>query len=298
MSSFRSGFVGIIGAPNAGKSTLLNTIIGEKIAITTNKPQTTRTRITGIKNLDDGQIVFIDTPGIHKAKTGLNRQMVSTALSTYHDADLLLYLIDASRPFGGDNDYILTSLRGLSKPVILVINKIDLVKKETLLPLIDRLRKTYSFEEIIPLSALKNFNVDDLLATILAGLPEGPMYFPADMMTESSERFLAAEIVREKIMRLTHQEVPYATAVVVDSFKEEPAGNLIRIQATINVEKDSQKGILIGKKGQMLKSIGTAARQEMERFFGTKVFLELFVRITKDWSESAQWLEEFGYKDK
>jgi len=293
---FKSGFVGIIGKPNVGKSTLLNYIIGEKVAITTYKPQTTRTRIMGIKNTDRGQIIFLDTPGIHKAKTPLNKYMVKEAFSTFADVDILLFIVEANAPFGEDDSIIIKSLQNIQVPVILLINKIDLVEKDNLLPLIDELRQLYPFKEIIPLSALKGYSVDTLLDVIWNILPEGPEYFPDDMFTDSSERFLAAEIIREKVMLLTHQEIPYSTAVLLESFKEDERKNLIHMRATINVEKNSQKGIIIGKKGSMLKEIGTQARLEMEKFFGTRIYLELFVKVKKDWTRDERTLKEFGYK--
>jgi len=292
---FRSGFVGIIGKPNTGKSTLMNLMVGEKIAISTHKPQTTRNRIMGIRTTPTQQFIFLDTPGIHVARTPLNRQMVSTAMSVFHDANMLLLLTDAGAPIGEDDTLIVGSLKGITIPVVLVINKIDLIGKEKLLPLIDEVRRLHPFEEIVPISALKGFNVDRLLDIIGKILPEGPHYFPDDMITDRSERFLAAEMIRERITLLTHKEVPYSTAVVIDSFKEDTAKGLLRIQATVHVEKDSQKGIIIGKKGSMLKRIGTGARLEMERFFDTRVYLELFVRVQKDWAQDSRMLGEFGY---
>jgi GTP-binding protein Era len=291
---FKSGFIGIIGKPNVGKSTLLNAIIGEKLAITTHKPQTTRNRITGIKNTEDGQFIFLDTPGIHQAKTPLNRSMVKEAVNTFADVEMLLLITEAHRAFTAD-DFIFRTIEGIDIPVILIINKIDLIEKEQLLPLIERLRHIYPFSEIVPLSALKGFNVDTLMDTLWGLLSEGPKYFPDDMITDSSERFLAAETIREKIMVLTHQEIPYSTAVVIDSFKEDERRGIIKMQATISVEKKSQKGIIIGRKGAMLKQIGTRARLDMERFFGTRIFLELFVKVSRDWTRDSQMLEEFGY---
>ena len=295
---FKSGFVGIIGKPNAGKSTLMNFVVGEKIAITTRKPQTTRNRIMGIKNAEAGQFIFLDTPGIHKAKTPLNRQMVSAAMSVFSDVNMLLLIADAETPVNESDDLILKSLRNTNLPVVLVINKIDLIDREKLLILIDTIRHLHAFKEIVPICALKGFNVDRLLDIIWNILPEGPQYFPDDMITDRSERFLAAEIIREKITILTHKEVPYSTAVIVESFKENETKGLIHIQAVINVEKDSQKGIIIGKRGGMLKKIGTAARLEMERFFGTRIYLELFVRVQKDWAQDSRMLGEFGYPNK
>jgi len=294
---FKSGFIAIAGRPNVGKSTLLNKILGEKLAITSSKPQTTRNRITGILNSDDAQMVFLDTPGIHRANTPLNRFMVKTATSTFSEVDLILLLIEADRGHNSDDDLIIENLRQAGAPVYLVINKIDRVDKLKLLPLIDRFRSLYDFREIVPVSAVTGDGVDRLLELIREALPEGPKYFPDDSFTDNSERFIAAEIVREKILMLTHKEIPYATAVTVEAFKEDGEKNLIRITATITVEKDSQKGILIGKGGKMLKEIGTQARIEMEKFFAAKIFLELFVRVRKDWTKDSKWLKEFGYGD-
>ncbi len=298
---FKSGFIGIIGRPNVGKSTLLNVIVGERIAITTHKPQTTRNRIMGIKNLGEpqpGQMIFLDTPGIHRASTPLNRAMVDAATGTFGNVDLLLVVVEAAPAPHPDDRFIIDSLREISLPVLLVINKIDLGDRRLLLPLIDAFRDLHTFLAIIPLSALKGDGVDGLIREIWKLLPEGPRYFPEEMMTDRSERFIAAEIIREKITLRTHQEIPYATAVVVDAFKEDEAKNMIRIAATIHVAKDSQKGIIIGKKGAMLKEIGTRARLEMEKFFAAKVFLELFVRVAKDWTNDPRMLQEFGYRDK
>lgn len=293
---FKSGFVGIIGKPNVGKSTLLNYIIGEKVAITSYKRQTTRNRIMGIYNTDEGQIIFLDTPGIHNAKSPLNKYMVSAAVNTFGDVDIILLLVDADAHFDAEDALIIESLASVSVPVLLIINKVDLIEKDRLLPFMDDLQHRYSFEDIIPVNALNGFNVDIVLDTVWKLLPEGPKYFPDDMYTDSSERFLAAEIIREKVMLLTHQEVPYSTAVVVESFKEDERKNLIKISAAINVEKNSQKGIIIGKKGSMLKEIGKQARLEMEQFFGTRIYLELFVKVSKDWTKSERMLKEFGYK--
>ena len=298
---FKSGFIGIIGRPNVGKSTLLNRIVGERIAITTHKPQTTRNRIMGIRNLGDpqpGQMIFLDTPGIHRASTPLNRAMVDAATSTFGNVDLLMLVVEAAPAPHPDDRFIIDSLREIPLPALLVINKIDLGEKRLLLPLIGAFRDLHPFRAIIPLSALQGDGMDDLIAEIWTLLPEGPRYFPEEMMTDRSERFIAAEIIREKITLRTHQEIPYATAVVVDAFKEDEAKNMIRIAATIHVAKDSQKGIIIGKKGAMLKEIGSRARLEMEKFFAAKVFLELFVRVAKDWTNDPRMLQEFGYRDK
>jgi GTPase len=295
---FKSGFIGIIGRPNVGKSTLLNKIIGEKIAITSHKPQTTRNRITGIKNVENGQLIFVDTPGIHRATTPLNEFMVAAAKDTFRSADIILLVVEAAEGVHRDDELIIESLRNIRLPVILLINKIDLVRKRNILPVIDRFQRLFSFSEIIPISALTGDGLSALMEQIWKLLPEGPRYFPDDMMTDRTERFIAAEIIREKIIMLTHQEIPYATAVVVDSFKEDEDKNLLVIQATINVAKNSQKGILIGKKGSMLKEIGKRARQDMEKFFATRIYLELFVRVRKDWTHDAGMLREFGYAEK
>ncbi|HVO67979.1 MAG TPA: GTPase Era [Syntrophales bacterium] len=295
---FKSGFIGIIGRPNVGKSTLLNAIIGEKIAITTHKPQTTRNRIMGIKNIENGQLIFLDTPGIHKATTPLNHFMVAAATDTFRSADILLLLAEAASGVHRDDQPIIDSLRDIELPVILLINKIDLVRKQDILPVIDRFQRLFSFSEIIPISAITGDGLNILIEQILKLLPEGQKYFPEDMMTDRTERFIAAEIIREKIILLTHEEIPYTTAVVVDSFKEDEEKNLIRVQATINVSKDSQKGILIGRRGDMLKKIGTRARLDMEKFFAARIYLELFVRVRKDWTHDDRLLKEFGYAEK
>ena len=295
---FKSGFIGIIGRPNVGKSTLLNNIIGEKIAITSHKPQTTRNRITGIKNIESGQLIFVDTPGIHRATTPLNEFMVAAAKDAFRSADIILLVVEAAEGVHRDDQLIVESLRNTGLPVILLINKIDLVWKKNILPVMDQFQHLFSFSGIIPISALTGDGLSALMEQIWKLLPEGPRYFPDDMMTDRTERFIAAEIIREKIIMLTHQEIPYATAVVVDSFKEDEDKNLLVIQATINVAKNSQKGILIGKKGSMLKEIGKRARQDMEKFFATRIYLELFVRVRKDWTHDAGMLREFGYSEK
>lgn len=293
---FKSGFIAILGRPNVGKSTFFNAVCGEKISIVANKPQTTRNRITGIKNLPDGQLIFLDTPGIHKPKSPLNRAMVQAAQDTIGDADILLMMIEADARIGEHDLFLIESLKQaeLSSPVYLAVNKIDRIEKPLLLPLIDQASKLYDYKEIFPISALKNEGVDDLIESLKNALPEGPQLFPEDMVTDATERFIAGEFIREQITLLTSQEIPYASAVTVDAFKEDEVKNLIRISATITVEKDSQKAIMIGKKGAMLKKIGTQARLSMENLFGAKVFLELFVRVKKDWSNSDKLLREFG----
>lgn len=291
---FKSGFIGIIGRPNAGKSTLFNAIIGDKISIITDKPQTTRNKITGIKNYPDAQLIFVDTPGMHKPKTPLNKAMIRTTRETIGSVDVLLMLVEAHTDILPHDLFLFESLSQTSIPVILVINKIDLVEKKFLLPLIDKFRNLYRFKEIFPVSALEGEGIEALLRTVKEMLPEGPKYYPDDMQTDATERFIAAEFIREKITLFTKQEIPYSTAVEIDLFKEDEEKNLIRISATIHVEKESQKAIMIGKKGSMLKKIGTESRLEMEKLLGAKVFLELFVNVRKEWTTSDKMLQEFG----
>ncbi|WKZ32225.1 MAG: GTPase Era [Thermodesulfobacteriota bacterium] len=291
--SFRSGFVSIIGRPNAGKSTLLNSVLGEKISIVSPKPQTTRNVVRGIKNLEDCQMVFIDTPGIHKGKGLLNERMVREAVASLKDVDAVVLLVEADRPVTDEDRQIINSLKGLKCPVLLGVNKVDRIDKRQILPLIDEYSKMYAFREVIPLSALKGEGVELLVGTLSALMPEGPKYFPDDILTDVPERFIAAEIVREKVFLFVREEIPYSVAVVVDKFVEKKG--LISITATINVERESQKGIIIGKGGSMLKKIGTSAREEIEKLLGSRVFLELFVRVQKEWTKKPGALKEFGY---
>jgi GTPase len=294
-SKFKSGFIALIGRPNAGKSTLLNRVLGQKLAIISSKPQTTRNRILGVKNLPEGQAIFLDTPGIHHSKSRLNQFMVKTALATYNEVDGICFLIEADRADNAENDFILQTLAEVRKPVLLLINKIDLVAKGDLLPIIERYSRKRPFTQMIPISALQGDGVDILLRELLKILPEGPRLFPEDMMTDLPERFLAAELIREKIFQMTREEIPYATAVEVEEFKEREEKNLIVIRAIIQVERESQKGILIGRKGGMLKEIGQKARLEMEALLGAKVFLELRVRVEKNWREDPRALRRLGY---
>jgi GTP-binding protein Era len=293
--TFHSGFVAIIGRPNVGKSTLLNRIVGQKIAITSHKPQTTRNRILGIQNHENAQILFVDTPGIHKAHSPLNKYMVDQARSACLDVDVILWLVEADRPV--DKDPMIPKLLEKSKrPVILVINKIDTVSKETLLPLIDTYKEICPFASIIPVSALKGDGVELLVAEIPEKLPQGPQYYPDDQLTDVPERFIVAEMVREQILKHTKDEVPYGVAVMVERFEENPVKNMVGIDAVIHVERDSQKGILVGKGGKMIRKIGQEARKEMERMLGIKVHLELFVRVQKNWTTSGRLMREFGYE--
>jgi GTPase len=289
----RSGFVAIIGRPNAGKSTLVNRFVGQKVAIVTSKPQTTRNRIQGIVSRPEGQIVFIDTPGLHEAKTALNRQMMREVAAALEGIDVLLMMVDASRTLPHADSLLLERGKRFEGKAILVLNKVDRVPKPKLLPLIDAFAKEFPFAALVPISALKGDGCEELLREILKNLPEGEPFFPEDQVTDQPERFLVSEIIREKAIDLTYHEVPHALAVVVDQFEEQP--NLLRVHATMNVERDSQKKILIGHKGEMLKKVGTAARKELETLLGTKVFLGLFVKVAPDWRENPQKVRELDW---
>ena len=292
---FKSGYIAIVGAPNVGKSTLLNQLLKQRISITAPKPQTTRNRIVGILNGDGCQIVFVDTPGIHKARDEFNRGLVETALSTLGESDAVLFMIEPESD-GPTNEYILDNLRRIHTPVILVINKVDALRnKSNLLPLIQGYRERFDFKAVIPISALQGEGTGDILAEVLALLPEGPQYYPGDYITDQPERFFVAELIREKIFHLAHQEIPYAVAVIIEKFSEIPEKDLIEIDATINVERESQKPIIIGKGGQMLKEIGKQARKEIETLLGCHIYLGLFVRVQKNWRKDPKALLEFGY---
>lgn len=294
-NDFISGFVAIIGQPNVGKSTLLNRILGQKIAITSPKPQTTRNRILGIHNIPNGQILFLDTPGIHNARGGLNRYMVDLATTSIRDVDVVMLLVEADRQPGDALQAIIDLLQQLSSPVVLVINKIDLVAPEQLLKCIDSYRALLDFREIVPVSALRGEGVDRLLDQLPPLLPTGPQYYPDDMVTDLPERFIVAEMVREQIMKKTRDEIPYGVAVQVESFEESPQRKLVVIKAVIHVERDSQKRIVVGRQGEMIKAVGATARRDIEKFLGCRVFLELFVRVDKNWTQSTRLLKEFGY---
>jgi GTP-binding protein Era len=292
---FKSGFVAILGAPNAGKSTLLNRLIGEKISITSKKPQTTRNRILGVVHNRSSQLVFIDTPGIHKTKKHFNIRIVAEALLAMDDVDVILILVDVSSPDLESEGFLVEKLKKQKRPVILALNKIDLVKKPVLLEIIERWTGAYRFEAVIPISAKQGDQVDKLLEAMENILPKGPPFFPEDTLTDMPMRFILAEMIREKVFRLTGQEIPYSTAVTIDTFSKEKKGTLTKIHATIHIERDSQKGIIIGKKGSKLKKIGEDARKEIEALVGTKVFLKLFVRVQKNWSSDTKALRNFGY---
>jgi GTP-binding protein Era len=294
-TGFRSGFVSILGRPNAGKSTLLNALVGGKLAIVSEKPQTTRTSIEGVLTLDNAQIVFIDTPGIHKSTTLLNQRMMGTVRAALEDRDVLLYLADVSVPFTQQDREALDALKKVSTPALLLLNKIDLVQdKRKLLPLIEQYRAVREFDEYIPISAVKGEGLDRVREAILARLKEGPAYFPPDYITDQPERFLAAELIRERVLRETRQEVPHAVAVMVEKWEE--SAKLLRIMAIIYVERPGQKAILIGAKGASLKKIGTLARQEMETMFQRKIFLELFVKVQKDWRQNPEFLRTIDWR--
>jgi GTPase len=289
---FRSGFVAVVGRPNVGKSTLVNRLVGEKVAIVSDKPQTTRNRILAVLNRRDGQVVLFDTPGIHKPMHRLNQRMVQTAVGSLGQVDIALWLVDVTEEYGPGDRYVRDVLQRSGKPVLLGLNKIDLVPKPRLLPLIDQYRRLLDFVDLVPVSGLKGENVDRLADRLVANLPEGERLYPDDFLTDQPERFFVAEMVREQILRHTREEIPYSTAVIIDGFKEGPP--LVRIEASIVVERESQKGILIGRGGAMLKSIGSAARREIEAFLGTRVYLGLFVKVREGWREDPVLLDEMG----
>jgi GTP-binding protein Era len=295
-SPLKSGYATIAGAPNAGKSTLLNRILGEKISIISSKPQTTRNRILGVCHRPGVQIVFYDTPGIFLAKDPLNVKIVDAALGAIGDADVLIAVADAAHPDLGSEALLAEKIHDLNLPVILALNKIDLVaEKEKLLEVIAEWSARHAFEAVVPVSALDGTQVEELIAAIVQALPAGPPYFPEDTLTDATERFIASELIREKIFRLTGEEIPYASAVTVEAFKTAENGKRVDIEATIHLERDSQKGIIIGRGGAMLKRIGTEARRDIEKMTGSKVFLKLFVRVQKNWRKDTKAIERFGY---
>lgn len=292
--NFRSGYASIIGRPNVGKSTLLNRLVAQKVAATSNRPQTTRNKITGVVHLTDAQIILVDTPGIHATKRALNEMMVQASLSTYSDVDLILVVIDAVEGFVSEDEFVLKSLEHTTSPKILVVNKIDLIEKPKLLTLISEAHEKSLFKEIIPVSALKDDGMEPLKKLIIQYLPEGPEYFPKDMITDCTEGFLLGEIIREKVLSLTRFEVPHSVAVVVENM-EEQANGVVKIDATLYTEKASQKKILIGQGGSMLKSIGRIARKEIEKRLGAQVYLKLFVKVKANWRDQKQTIKEFVY---
>ena len=298
--AFRSGFVSIIGRPNAGKSTLLNALVGEKLAIVTRKPQTTRNRIQGIINVERkpkrpaGQIVLVDTPGVHKPINSLNRRMMKEVYDALEGCDLLLLIVDATAKFGTGDKFVLDIVKKSGQPCFLLLNKIDVLEKQKLLPLITEYKERHEFAEVIPISAMKREGLDALLTSVLKALPEGPRYFPKDQVTDQPERFLVAELIREQVLLATEQEVPYATTVLIDQYQE--GDRLTRVAATIYCEREGQKAILIGKQGSTLKRIGTAARLQIQGLLNTKVFLELFVKVRAGWRDSRDFVQETDWR--
>jgi GTP-binding protein Era len=293
-TAFRSGYIAIAGRPNVGKSMLLNQLLGEKVAIVTPKPQTTRNRITGIRTTAHSQIVFLDTPGIHQAHSLLNRRMVDTALQALHGVDGVLWLLDVRSKIGPEEEKIAATLQELKKPVMILLNKIDLVSKGKLLPLMQRSSELLPGREIVPISALQGEGVPLILKIVETWLPEGPHYFPPGEFTDQTERFIASELIREKVLLLTREEIPYGVAVTIDEFSEREEKHLVVIQGTIHTERDSHKPILIGKRGSMLKEIGKQAREELEALLGCKVFLELFIKVDRGWTQDPRALTEMG----
>jgi GTP-binding protein Era len=292
--AFKSGFVAVVGRPNAGKSTLVNALVESKVSIVTPVPQTTRNRILGILHRPDAQVIFMDTPGVHKPLSRLNEQMMNYVRQALADRDLAVLIVDASEKYGKGDEFVIGLLKQYSPRAILALNKVDRVRKPDLLPLMDRYSKLYGFEEIFPISALHGEGLEQLLKAIIARLPEGPQYFPDDEYTDQPQRFLAAEIIREKVIRHTKQEMPYVTAVLIDGFEE--VDQLTRLHATIVVEKDSQKPIVIGAGGSRLKEIGTEARLELEKLFPPRVFLELFVKVQPQWRDDTTVIAELDYR--
>jgi GTP-binding protein Era len=293
---FRSGFVALVGRPNVGKSTLLNKFLGEKLAIMSDKPQTTRNKIQAVLNVEGAQIIFIDTPGIHKPKHKLGEFMVRVAQNALHEVDVILFLTEANQPPAGPGDrYIIDQLKETETPVILVLNKIDLVAKHDLLPLIDAYRGLMDFTGIVPVSALDGDNLDQLREEITRHLPEGPQYYPDDMITDQPERVIMAELIREQVLHLTRDEIPHSVAVDIEEVKTRP-NDTVYVHAVIYTERDSQKGIIVGKSGQMIGRIGANARREIENLLGSKVYLELFVKVSRDWRNKEKTLRNLGYE--
>jgi GTP-binding protein Era len=295
--AYKSGFVSIIGRPNVGKSTFINRVIGQKIAIMSDKPQTTRNKIQGVYTTNHSQTIFIDTPGIHKPKHKLGDFMMKVAQNTLKEVDLILFMINAEEGYGRGDEFIIERLKQTNTPVFLIINKIDQIHPDQLLPLIEKYKELYPFQEIVPISALQGNNVDTLLQQIEEMLPEGPQYYPEDQVTDHPERFIITELIREKVLHLTREEIPHSVAVVMDTLERRENNQAIFVGATIIVERDSQKGIVIGKQGSMLKEVGKRARVDIEALLGSKVFLELWVKVQKDWRNKASQLRDYGFRE-
>lgn len=295
--SHRSGFISIIGRPNVGKSTFLNRVIGQKIAIMSDKPQTTRNKVQGVLTLEDSQLIFIDTPGIHKPKHRLGDFMMKVAQNTLKEVDLILFMVNAQEGYGRGEEFIIEKLQNVKTPVFLVINKIDLIHPDKLFELIDSYKEKFNFAEIVPISALEGNNIEKLLEQIKEKMPEGPQFYPADQVTDHPERFIVSELIREKALHLTREEIPHSTAVVIEKMERQSEKDMVHVMATIIVERDSQKGIIIGKQGSMLKEIGKRARLDIENLLGSKVFLELWVKVQKDWRNKASHLRDYGFRE-
>ncbi|MDF2556349.1 MAG: GTPase Era [Bacillales bacterium] len=295
--NFKSGFVSIIGRPNVGKSTFLNKVIGQKIAIMSDKPQTTRNKVQGVLTTNDAQVIFIDTPGIHTPNSKLGDFMMKVAMNSLSEVDAVMFMVNAQEGFGKDEKLIVEKLSKLSTPVFLIINKIDLVHPDELFTIIESYKEKMEFAEIVPISALQGNNIERLLEVLKKYLPEGPQYYPADQVTDHPERFIICELIREKALHLTREEIPHSTAVIMEKLEKRENTDTIHIMATILVERDSQKGIIIGKRGTMLKEIGQRARVDIENLLGNKVYLELWVKVQKDWRNKASHLREIGFID-
>ena len=294
---FKSGFISIIGRPNVGKSTFINRVIGQKIAIMSDKPQTTRNKVQGVLTTNNTQYIFIDTPGIHKPKHKLGDFMMKVAQNTLKEVDVILFMVNAEEGYGRGEEFILEKFQSVKTPIFLIINKIDRIHPDKLLTVIESYNEKFQFAEIIPISALDGNNIERLLEVVRKYLPEGPLYYPADQVTDHPERFIITELIREKALQLTREEVPHSLAVVLEKMEKDPNKDMIHVMATIIVERDSQKGIVIGKQGKMLKEIGKRARVDIENLLGSKVFLEVWVKVQKDWRNKASQLRDYGFRD-
>ncbi|KSU63734.1 GTPase Era [[Bacillus] enclensis] len=296
-AAYKSGFISIIGRPNVGKSTFLNRVIGQKIAIMSDKPQTTRNKVQGVLTTDQSQMIFIDTPGIHKPKHKLGDFMMKIAQNTLKEVDIILFMVNVEEGLGKGDQFIIEKLKGVKTPVFLILNKIDQIHPDELLPIIQKYNELYPFAATVPISALEGNNVEHLLELIQENLPEGPQFYPADQITDHPERFIVSELIREKVLHLTREEIPHSIAVVIDKMERKDDKNLIDVLATIIVERDSQKGIIIGKQGSMLKEVGKRSRMDIENLLGSKVYLELWVKVQKDWRNRASNLRDYGFND-